>query len=82
MNSKILYSSGLSIPIMHMGKLKTAQAVSKRFKITKNKKIMKKRAGQDHFNSREPGKVTRHKRRGVAMSKVFEKNIRRFITHN
>lgn len=49
-------------------KLKTHKAVSKRFKITKTGKVLKRAAGQDHFNSRDPGKITRKKRR----DKTFE----------
>lgn len=44
-------------------KLKTHKAVSKRFKVTKTGKVLKRAAGQDHFNSRDPGKITRKKRR-------------------
>ena len=64
-----------------MPKLKTIKAVAKRFKITKNKKVLKKQAGQDHYNSREPGKVTRKKRRVTAMSSAFSRNIQRFLPH-
>jgi ribosomal protein L35 len=64
-----------------MAKLKTIKAVTKRFKISKNKKLQKKTAGQDHFNSREPGKVTRNKRRMHTLSKTFEKNVNRFMPY-
>lgn len=45
---------------------KTYKALSKRVKITKNGKVIKRKAGQDHFNTRETGKVTRNKRTDVA----------------
>lgn len=45
-----------------MPKLKTRKAISKRFKITGKNKIKQRKCGQDHFNSKEPGKVTRAKR--------------------
>lgn len=64
-----------------MAKLKTIKAVAKRFKLTKNKKILKKKAGQDHFNSRESGKVTRNKRRPTQLSKSNEKNVKSFIPY-
>jgi ribosomal protein L35 len=54
----------------------------KRFKITKNKKLMKKTCGQDHYNSREPGKVTRSKRRLGTMSSCYTKNIKTLIPYN
>lgn len=60
-------------------KLKTHQATLKRFKITKSGKIKKKRAGQDHFNAREPGKVTRNKRRLTTVSKANQKTIRQML---
>jgi len=65
-----------------MPKLKTQKSVSKRFKITKTKKVMKRKAGQDHFNSRESGKTTRNKRRDIEMSKTFEKNIKELMPYN
>ena len=62
-----------------MSKMKTRKSVSKRFKITKNGKVLKRKAGQDHFNSRESGKTTRKKRRDVEMSKTLHKNIKELI---
>ena len=58
-----------------MPKIKTHQATVKRFKKTKNK-IMKRKCGQDHFNSRDRGKVTRSKRRDVSMAKTEIKTIK------
>ena len=45
--------------------MKTNKAIAKRFKVTKTGKVLKRCAGQDHFNSRESGKVVRNKRRDV-----------------
>ena len=58
-----------------MPKIKTHKATVKRFKKT-NHKIMKRKCGQGHFNSRDRGKVTRSKRRDVTMSKTEEKTIK------
>ncbi|MDA1038264.1 MAG: 50S ribosomal protein L35 [bacterium] len=44
-------------------KQKTHKALSKRVKITGTGKVLKRTAGQDHFNSQESGKTTRNKRR-------------------
>ncbi|MBU1180264.1 50S ribosomal protein L35 [Patescibacteria group bacterium] len=63
-----------------MSKLKTQKCVSKRFKITKKGKVLKRKAGQDHFNARESGKTTRKKRRDVEMSKTLQKNIKELIS--
>ncbi len=56
-------------------KTKTHKAVSKRFTITKTGKVMKRRAGQDHFNSRDPGKITRKKRRDQTFA-IFDKTVK------
>jgi len=57
-------------------KLKTHKAMAKRFRVTKSGKIMKKANGQDHFNSREPGSVTRSKRRLKSVFKTSQKTIK------
>lgn len=46
-----------------MPKVKTHQGASKRLRSTKSGKLMHRTSGQDHFNSRESGKVTKNKRR-------------------
>jgi large subunit ribosomal protein L35 len=59
--------------------MKTNKAIAKRFKVTKTGKVIKRCAGQDHFNSRESGKVTRNKRRDVkvkhGVTSTIKKNI-------
>lgn len=45
-----------------MPKVKTHKGISKRFKVTKNGKVLKRRDGQDHFNARQTGKRKRNKR--------------------
>ena len=54
-------------------KLKTNKAISKRFRVTKNGKIIKRACGQNHFNSRENGKVGRNKKSDVVVSNVFDR---------
>ncbi len=44
---------------------KTWQALDKRITITKTKKMLKKKAGQNHFNTKERGITTNGKRRLV-----------------
>ena len=65
-----------------MPKLKTHKAVVKRFKITKTKKILKKTAGQDHYNSRESGKTTRKKRGLKQIAKSKAKTIRNLLPYS
>lgn len=56
--------------------MKTSKTIAKRIKVTKNGKILKRKAGQDHFNSRESGKVTRNKRRDVTLGNTFAKTLK------
>ena len=65
-----------------MPKIKTRQAVAKRFKITKNKKVIKRTAGQDHFNARESGNTKRNKRKDQSIQHVDAKNIRKLMPYN
>ncbi|MDP3986292.1 MAG: 50S ribosomal protein L35 [Candidatus Veblenbacteria bacterium] len=60
-------------------KVKTHKATAKRFRVTAKGKFMKRTAGQDHFNARESGVVTRRKRRDVAVAKVNVPAIRKLI---
>ena len=65
-----------------MPKIKTRQAVAKRFKITKNGKVIKRTAGQDHFNARETGENKRRKRLDTSIANVDAKNIKKMIPYN
>lgn len=59
--------------------MKTHKAIAKRFKVTKTGKVLKRACGQDHFNSREPGKVTRAKRRDVEITSVIADTLKRSL---
>jgi len=65
-----------------MPKIKTHQSIAKRFKISKTGKLIKKKAGQDHFNAREKGSVTRGKRRPVNTSTAISKQLKDLITYS
>jgi large subunit ribosomal protein L35 len=65
-----------------MPKLKTRKSIAKRIKITKKGKVLKKKAGQDHFNARESGKVKRNKRRMIKMSDANIKNIKKQLPYS
>jgi large subunit ribosomal protein L35 len=65
-----------------MPKLKTKKTVSKRFRITATGKVMRRHGGQNHFNARDGGKITRKKRRDEEMSDSFKKNIKILIGHH
>lgn len=56
--------------------MKTHKMISKRVRVTKGGKVIKRHGGQDHFNSRDSGKTTRNKRRDQALSPAFEKAVK------
>ncbi len=60
-------------------KIKTHQASAKRIRVTGKGKMMKRTAGQDHFNARETSTVTRRKRRDVEIAKVNVPALRKLI---
>jgi len=64
-----------------MAKLKTNQAIAKRFKVTKKGKIEKRTAGQGHFNARETGKNGRNKRSDSIMSQTNKKVMETFLQY-
>ncbi|MDP1845645.1 MAG: 50S ribosomal protein L35 [Candidatus Moranbacteria bacterium] len=65
-----------------MPKIKTRKAVRKRVKITGRKKVMRRKAGQGHFNAREAGKTTRGKRGDAVVFKTDAENILRNLPYN
>jgi large subunit ribosomal protein L35 len=65
-----------------MPKIKTHKATSKRYSITKNKKVMKRKSGQDHFNAKESGQTGMNKRRNVSVHKTEAGNIKTLIPYN
>jgi len=63
-----------------MAKLRTNKMISKRFKVTKTGKVMKRTDGQDHFNARQSGKTKRNKRSDNSMANTgIKKTIARSI---
>ncbi|MEI7425654.1 MAG: 50S ribosomal protein L35 [Candidatus Moraniibacteriota bacterium] len=58
-----------------MPKLKTKKSLSKKIKITKNKKVLRRSTGQNHYNSKENGKVGREKKGDKRLFKADEKNV-------
>jgi ribosomal protein L35 len=56
---------------------KTRKTVAKRFKLTKNGKLLKRHGGQNHFNSRDSGTITRKKRRDQSVSKSYTRTIKK-----
>lgn len=65
-----------------MPKIKTHKATAKRFKITGQKKLKRRKSGQDHFNARESGNITRRKRRDIKADKTDIKTIKKLIPYS
>ncbi|MFH1405032.1 MAG: 50S ribosomal protein L35 [Patescibacteria group bacterium] len=63
-------------------KQKTHKALAKRVTITKTGKVMKRHCGQDHFNSRATGKITRKKRRDTQLSGAHSVAIKNLLPNN
>lgn len=63
-----------------MPKLKTHQGTAKRLRKTKSGKIMHRTSGQDHFNTRETGKVKKNKRRDSSLSSASSR-LKQLIVH-
>jgi len=64
-----------------MPKIKTHKATAKRFTVTGTKKLRRRKAGQDHFNSRESGTITRKKRRDIGADKTNLKTIKQLTPY-
>lgn len=60
--------------------IKTNKSYLKRFKVTRNKKIISRRPGQNHFNAKERTNTSMSKRRTV---RVFmdNKSMSRFLAN-
>lgn len=58
-----------------MPKLKTKKALVKKFKVTKNKKVTRRKTGQNHYNSKNTGIEGQRKRGDVRLFKADEQNV-------
>ena len=65
-----------------MPKVKTHKATVKRFKKTGKNNLTQRKAGQDHFNSRETGNTTRQKRLDIKATKTLSKTIKMLTPYN
>jgi len=59
--------------------MKTKKSITKRFKITKRGKILRRPCGLDHYRARKSGKKVRESRKWVKVSKAEAKKIKRLI---
>lgn len=60
-------------------KPKTIKSITKRFKITKKGKVIKRTDSQNHFNAKAPGKITRKRRRNLELAAPDAKSIKRVM---
>ena len=58
---------------------KTKKALIKRFKITKNGKIMRRLAGQNHYRSKKTGERKRKGRKWVMLSKTETHKLKKYL---
>ena len=59
---------------------KTRKALVKRFKITKNGKILRRATGQNHYRSKKTGEQKRKGRKWIALSKKEAGRLKKFLT--
>lgn len=59
--------------------MKTKKALTKRFKITKNRKVLRRAIGQDHYRMKKTGEQRRKNKKWVKLSEHEAKIIRRLI---
>ena len=62
-----------------MSKQKTRKSLTKRFKITKTGKVMRRATGQDHLRSKKSGKAIRSTRKWVEVDKSMAKKIKKLL---
>ncbi len=59
--------------------MKAKQALLKRFRITKNGKVLRRLTGQNHFRSKKTGQEIRKRRKMVQVSAWEAKYIKRMV---
>ncbi len=59
--------------------MKTRKSISKRFKITKTGKILRRATGLDHYRAKKSGKKIRESRKLVKLSKPLAKKIKKLL---
>ncbi len=60
-------------------KTKTKKSITKRFKLTKTGKLLRRATGQNHNRSKQTGKAKRQKRKWVPVHKSETKKIKKLI---
>ena len=58
---------------------KTHKALTKRFRITKNGKILRRATGQNHYRSKKTGEQRRKGRKWIALSPTEAKKLKKYF---
>ncbi len=59
--------------------MKTNKSFTKRLKVTKNGKIIARKAGQNHFNAKQSGEQRLARKRSVGLTTLSKRTTRRFL---
>ncbi len=59
--------------------MKTRKSIKKRFKITKNGKVLRRSTGQNHLRAKKSGEKKRKKRKWVKVKKPLAKKIKELL---
>jgi len=65
-----------------MPKLKTNKSVAKKVRVTRRKKVIRRKTNQNHFNSKDSGKVGQRKRMDVSLFKTDAQNVLKSLPYN
>ncbi len=58
---------------------KTRKSVTKRFKITRTGKVMRRAIGLNHYLAKKSGKKTRQNRRWIELPQVEAKRVKKLL---
>lgn len=59
--------------------MKTRKSITKRFKITKNGKVLRRAQGQDHLRAKKTGAFRRKTRKMVEVTGAMAKKIKKLV---
>ncbi len=62
-------------------KSKTRKSIKKRFKITKNGKVLRRKPGQGHYRAKKSGEEKRKARKWVEVKKPDAKKIKKALKY-
>jgi len=65
-----------------MPKLKTNKSVAKKVRVTRRKKVIRRKTNQNHFNSKDSGKVGQRKRMDESLFKTDAQNVLKSLPYN